>query len=451
MTEFDYDLIVIGAGSGGLATAKRAASYGARVAITENDRVGGTCVIRGCIPKKLMVYAADLGRSLTDADGYGWRGDSSQHRFPDLVRARNEVVANLEKTHKRLLEEAGVTLLHGDTKIVEANAVEVEGKRLTCERILVATGAMPSLPVVDGIEHAVTSDGFFEKTKLPERVAVIGGGYIAVELAGICEGLGSEVHLIMRGDAPLRGFDEDIRAALLQGLRDSGIQVHTGATVRSITKAGEGVTLDVDAPDGGWKLDVDDALIYATGRIPNTKGLGLEEVGVTLAPDGAVVSDEDGNTAVPSILAVGDVTGRAMLTPVAIQAGRAMADRIWGGKDTHMDYSNIPTAVFSDPPVGTVGLSEEEARAQYGDDVRVYKSKFNPMLHMLSGRHQPTTMKMIVRESDERVLGCHIVGHDAGEIIQGFAVAVKMGATKADFDATVGIHPSTAEEFVTMR
>ncbi|MFT4570011.1 MAG: glutathione reductase (NADPH) [Hyphomicrobiaceae bacterium] len=452
MADKDYDLVVLGAGSGGLATAKRAASYGMRVAILENDRVGGTCVIRGCIPKKLMVYAADLGRSLADAEGYGWLVDNRGHRFAEFVRTRNEAVLNLERTHERLLKEAGVELLRGSPRVVAPDAIEVDGRRISCTRILVATGARPQVPKVDGIEHAMTSDGFFERTTLPERVAIVGGGYIAVELAGICEGLGSEVHLIIRKDLPLRGFDGDIRVALLEGLRGSGIQVHTETSVRGIQKQGDGITLNLTGGNGDWQLDVDDALLYATGRIPNTETLGLAEVGVELGRDGSVVCDEDGNTKVETILAVGDVTGRAMLTPVAIQAGRAIADRVWGGLDTHMDYTTIPTAVFSDPPIGTVGLTEEEAREQYGDDdVRVYKSSFNPLLHMLSGRRQPTTMKMIVRIKDDRVLGCHLVGHDAGEIIQGFAVAVKMGATKADFDATVGIHPSTAEEFVTMR
>ncbi len=451
MANHDFDLVVLGGGSGGLATAKRAACYRARVAIVENDRVGGTCVIRGCIPKKLMVYAAELGRSLADAEGYGWRVDNRGHRFAEFVRTRDEAVLRLEKTHERLLEEAGVELLRGDARVLGPQRVGVGEREISCDRILVATGARPQLPAVEGIEHAVTSDGFFERTRLPERVAIVGGGYIAVEFAGICEGLGSEVHLVIRGDLPLRGFDEDLRSALRQGLLDSGIQVHTATRVRRIRRDREEVVLEVSGAEGDWELPVDDALVYATGRIPNTEGLGLEDVGVGLGSQGEVVCDEDGNTAVSSILAVGDVTGRAMLTPVAIQAGRAMADRIWGGRDTHMDYTNIPTAVFSDPPIGTVGMTEAEARGAFGEDVVIYKSSFNPLLHTVSGRRQPTTIKMIVRKSDDLVLGCHIIGHDAGEIIQGFAVAVKMGATKADFDRTVGIHPSTAEEFVTLR
>jgi glutathione reductase (NADPH) len=451
MATYDYDLLVLGAGSGGLATAKRAASYGARVAILESDRVGGTCVIRGCIPKKLMVYASEFGRALGEAADYGWQTSPGHHDFERFVSARNEAVLGLERTHERLLSEAGVELLRGSGVVAGAHEVDVAGRRVSAERILIATGATPSYPRVEGIEHAITSDGFFELTSFPRRVAIVGAGYIAVELAAICEGLGAEVHVVLRGDLPLRGFDGDLREELAKAMTSSGIQLHTGTTVRRIRREGSSSVLELTGPDGDRDLEVDQALIYATGRAPNSAGLGLPEVGVKLAADGSVESDEAGATAVPSIFAVGDVTGRAMLTPVAITAGRALADRLWGGKDSVMDYSDIPTAVFSHPPIGTVGLTEEQAVEQYGrEQIQTFTSRFNPLVHMLTETKVATLVKLIVNKADDKVLGCHLIGHDAGEIIQGFAVAVKMGATKADFDRTIGIHPTTAEELVTM-
>lgn len=452
MANFDYDLIVLGAGSGGLATAKRAASYGVRVAIVEADRVGGTCVIRGCIPKKLMVYAAEFGRSLEDAADYGWKAEVGGHDFPRFVAARNRAVEGLERTHERLLGEANVELIRGRGVVLDAHRVEVGGSVVSAERILIATGAEPSYPKVEGVEHAITSDGFFELTALPQRVVIVGGGYIAVELAAICHGLGAEVHVVFRGDLPLRGFDGDLRRELMQSMQSSGLHLHALTEVRRISRQGNVTTVDLEGPEGVTQLEVDQALIYATGRRPNTAGLGLKEAGLELAGDGAVLCDGMGATAVASIFAIGDVTGHHMLTPVAITAGRALADSLWGGRHVPMSYEDIATAVFSHPPIGTVGLSEEDAVEKYGQDAIVtFRSRFNPLVHMLTTSKVATLVKLVVRKADDRVLGCHLIGHDAGEIIQGFAVAVKMGATKADFDRTVGIHPTTAEELVTLR
>ena len=453
MSDYSYDLVVLGAGSGGLATSKRAASYGARVLIVENDRVGGTCVIRGCVPKKFMVYAADFAHAFEDARGYGWTSGTPHLDWPALVAARDANVAGLEATHERFLREAGVTLRRGLARILDAHTVEVDGERVTAAIILVATGSTPRLPDIEGIEHVLTSDGFFELKEQPKEVAVIGGGYIACELAGVFAALGTKTHLIYRADLPLRGFDGDLRRELDAALRGGGMEVHAKTVVRRITRVSEGkFSLDLEGPQGAASLTVDNCLLYATGRTANTQGLGLVEVGVELDKDGNVVCGEDASTAVPSIVAIGDVTGRSALTPVAIQAGRLWADRVYGGATVAMSYDNIPSAVFTDPPIGTVGLSEEDAVAQYGvDAVRSYRARFRPMLHSLTGRAVLVTVKLVVRKDDDRVLGCHMIGADSPEIIQGFAVAVKMGATKADFDATVGIHPSAAEELVTLR
>ena len=447
-----FDLVVLGAGSGGLAGAKRAASYGARVAIVEQDRVGGTCVIRGCIPKKLMVYAAEFAHAFEDARGYGWDVSEPTLDWPRLVRARDAAVASLEVTHERLLSEAGVTTIRGKARVTGPHTVQVGDRTLESRYILVATGSRPWIPELEGTENTLTSDGFFELAHRPDQVVLVGGGYIACEFAGILRSLGSTVHMVLRGELPLRGFDDDLRRELDVAMRAAGVIVHPRTRVTAIRRGGEQVSVHVEGSEGPGDLHADCCLLYATGRTANTDGLGLREVGVELDAAGNVVCGEDGATAVESILASGDVTGRAPLTPVAIQASRAIADRIFGGKATVMTYDNIPTAVFTDPPIGTVGLTEQEARASFGDDgVRIYKSRFRPLLHNLSGRASYTVVKLVVAASDEKVLGCHVLGRDAPEIIQGFAVAVKMGATKADFDATVGIHPSAAEELVTLR
>jgi len=451
MSTFDYDLFVIGAGSGGLAPSKRAASYGARVAIAEADRVGGTCVIRGCIPKKLMVYAAEHGHAHGDAAGYGWTGETGSLDWGKLVSKRNDAVGGLEKAHEGHLEKAGVRLLRGRARIVGANEVELDGRRVSARFILVATGGRPVLPDIDGIEHAITSDGFFELSEQPRRVLIVGGGYIAVEFASMMAGLGTETTLVIRRDRPLRGFDDDLRTELLAALRAVGVDVRVETTVQRLVRAGAVTKCLLADSAGEAELEVDHAVVYAVGRSANVAGLGLESVGITLGPKREIPVDEDDRTKVQSIFAIGDVTERAPLTPVAIQAGRALADRLFGNKDSRMSYEDIPTAVFTEPPIATVGLTTEQAVERYGEDgVTVYRSGFNPLVHMLTDRKVRTFIKMIVHKESDRVLGCHMIGHDAPEIIQGLGVAIKAGATKRDFDATVGIHPSTAEEFVTM-
>jgi len=451
MNNAEYDLVVIGAGSGGLSTSKRAASYGARVAIIEDDRVGGTCVIRGCIPKKLMVYAGELGHALTDAKGYGWRTAPAALDWLALAERRDAAVMRLERRHEELLEKAGVALLRGHATVRGPNEVAVDDRVLRTRYVLVATGAAPVLPRVPGVEHAITSDGFFELREQPRRVVIVGGGYIAVELASILGALGTQVSLVMRGDLPLRGFDADLRRELRDALAAVGIEILSATKVLSVERHERAVRATIDGNDGKRTLAADHLLLYATGRDPRSSGLGLEAIGVRLGPRGEVLTDDDGVTSVPSVLAVGDVTGRVALTPVAIQAGRLLADRIFGGKDVHMSYEQIPTAVFSEPPIGTVGLTEEQAVERFGtEQVRVYKAAFTPLLHNLTDRKSRTFVKLVVDRKSDRVLGCHIIGRDAAEIIQGFAVALKAGATKAHFDETVGIHPSSAEEFVTL-
>ncbi|RMF19734.1 MAG: glutathione-disulfide reductase [Deltaproteobacteria bacterium] len=449
--DYDVDLFVIGAGSGGLASAKRAASYGARVAIAERDRVGGTCVIRGCVPKKLMVYAAELGAALDDARGYGWQAGKTRFDWEYMVRRRNEAVARLERLHEQHLERAGVELLRGQARLAGPQLVEIDGRRVRARYILIATGSAPILPHIEGIEYAMTSDGFFELAEAPARVAIVGGGYIAVEFASILSGLGIDVTLLIRRELPLRGFDEDLRSELLAALEVAGVDVRTKTRVERIERRDGGVLLHTAGPDGETAHHADRALVYAVGRAPRSAGLGLEEAGVQCGPRGEIVIDDDLATSCPTVFAVGDVTGRFPLTPVAVQAGRLWADRTFGGKDVQMDWSGIPTAVFSEPPIGTVGLTEAEAVEQYGRDrIDVFRSRFTPLAYTLTERSVPTLIKMIVDREDGRVLGCHMIGRDAPEIIQGMAIAMKAGARKSDFDATVGIHPSSAEEFVTL-
>lgn len=451
VSAYDYDLLVLGAGSGGLAASKRAASYGARVAIVEQDRAGGTCVIRGCVPKKLMVYAAELGHAVTDSPGYGWSVQRPTLDWRRLVERRDAAVATLERRHEELLTKAGVSLLRGAGSLIASDTVTIDGTAVRAKYVLIATGAAPVLPVVEGIENAITSDGFFELHDQPSSVAIIGGGYIAVELASILRALGSQVSLVYRADLPLRGFDEDLRRELAAALAASGISLRPGTTVRRIARTDSMVSLELASAEGPTTIRTEQALLYATGRAPRTAGLGLEEAGVVVGSRGEVVTDEYARTSVPNVFAVGDVTGRIALTPVAIQAGRLWADRLFGGKDVRMDYENVPTAVFCDPPIGTVGASEADAIHRLGKDgVRTFRAGFTPMIHTLTEHKSRTFVKLVVDTRTDRVLGCHMIGKDAAEIIQGFGVAMKAGATKGDFDATVGIHPSSAEEFVTL-
>ncbi len=446
MAEYDYDLFVIGAGSGGVRASRMAAAHGARVGICEESRVGGTCVIRGCIPKKLLVYASHFAHDFEDAAEYGWSVGRTDHAWTKLIANKDREIDRLNGIYIHLLNNAGVELLEGRGVLEDAHTVRVGDRTVTAETILIGVGGWPTLPDIPGIEHAITSNEALHLEELPRRMVVVGGGYIAVEFAGIFNGLGVDVIELYRGEQILRGFDDDVRAALAQEIRKTGIDLRVECDIAEIVKKGHHLEL-VLKDDTVIETD---AVLYATGRAPNTKGLGLDTVGVEMNAKGAVVVDEYSRSSVPNIYAVGDVTDRVNLTPVAIKEGAAFADTVFGNTPTKPDHSGIPSAVFSQPSVATVGYTEAEARAEYGE-VDIYKSSFKPLKHTLTGRDERTMMKMIVEPKSDRVIGCHMVGADAAEIIQGVAIAMKVGATKAQFDSTVGIHPSAAEEFVTMR
>ena len=432
MAEYDYDLITIGGGSGGVRASRFSAQrYGKKVAVIENLRIGGTCVMRGCVPKKLLVYGSHFSDHFEDAEGFGWSVGETRHDWPKLIAAKTKELNRLEDVYHRLLREAGVDEITGTGKLVDAHTVEVDGKTYTAEHILIATGGWPKLPDVPGIEHAITSNEALDLESLPERIVIVGGGYIAVEFAGIFAGLGAEVTVIIRAENILRGFDQTMREALRDEMAKRGINVLSECQVKSIEKTDSGYSLRLDQVDF---LETD-LVMYATGRGPNTKGIGLEEVGVEMDKNGAIVVDEYSKTNIENIYAIGDVTDRIQLTPVALAEGMAFARTVFAGEPTSMSYENVPSAVFSQPPIGTVGLTEADARKDH--DVLIFQSRFRPMKHTLSGRDEHSVMKLIV--------------DDAPEIIQGIGIAVKAGATKADFDATIGIHPTAAEEFVTMR
>lgn len=444
-----YDLIVLGGGSGGLATARRAARHGARAAVVEFDRLGGTCVNRGCVPKKVMWYAASLAHAIDDAADYGFDVERRGHDWASLASARAAYIERLNGIYARNLDNDGVTHIVGRGAFVDAHTIAVDGRRYTADRFVVAVGGYPVTPDVPGAEHGITSDGFFELAERPRRVAVVGAGYIAVELAGMLKGLGSDVTLAVRRHAALRDFDGDLRDALMDSMQADGIALATGFTPARLDAQADGLTLTAES---GAALSGLDTVIWAIGRRPRTADLGLEAAGVACDEHGYIPVDDWQNTNVDHIHALGDVCGRAELTPVAIAAGRHLADRLYGGRpDARLAYDNIPTVVFSHPPLGTVGLSEEEAIEAHGaDTVRVYRTRFTPMYHALTQHKTPAAMKLVCVGADERVVGCHIFGHGGDEMLQGFAVAVRMGATKADFDATVAIHPTSAEELVTL-
>ncbi len=446
MPQYDYDLITIGAGSGGVRASRLAAQSGARVAIAEESRVGGTCVLRGCVPKKLLVYAGHFGDDFEDAAGYGWSVPEPQFDWAKLIAAKDKELDRLNSVYLRILNENNVDLLDGRAVITGEHSVEIAGKSFTAKNILVAVGGWPSMPDVPGIEHVISYNEALDLKALTKSNVIVGAGYIAVEFAGIFHSLGVDVTLVLRADTVLRGFDEDIRVCLAAEMEKRGITLKTESVIRSIESHGEQYSLRL----AGGEIIETDLVMYATGRSPNTAGLGLEEVGVALNDKGAIVVDGFSATALNSIWAVGDVTDRANLTPVAIAEGAAFVETVFKNNPTKVDHSNIPSAVFSSPPIGTVGLTEEEARVQYGT-IDVYVSRFRPMKYTLSGRDEQTFMKLIVDADSDVVVGCHMMGLDAPEIIQGLGIAMKCGATKAQFDATVGIHPSAAEEFVTMR
>ena len=446
MPAFDYDLITIGAGSGGVAGSRRAASYGARVAICEDNRVGGTCVIRGCVPKKLLMYGSQFADAFQDAAGYGWSVPEASLDWGALVAAKNREIDRLEGIYRRMLDQAGVALIEGRAVVVDPHTVEVAGKRHTAERIMVATGGHPVLPEIPGIELAITSNEALSLDKLPGDVLIVGGGYIALEFAGIFRGAGARVTLAIRRDQVLGGFDQDIRQSVAEGLQRRGVVIRPHTRVAWLARRDGRIAVQID---GGEVLMVDQVMM-ATGRAPNTRGLGLEACGVALGEQGEIKVDGQSRTSVPGIYAVGDVTDRVNLTPWAIAEGRALAETLYNNNPMQADAENVPAAVFSQPPVATVGLSEEDAHKRYGN-VRVYRSRFRPMKNTLSGRDEQTMMKLVVDDASDRVVGCHMVGPDGPEIIQGLAIAMKCGATKRQFDQTIGLHPTAAEEFVTMR
>jgi glutathione reductase (NADPH) len=448
MPDHDVDLFIIGAGSGGVRAARIASNYGARVMIAEEYRVGGTCVIRGCVPKKLLVYASRFSDEFEDAAGFGWTVPEPTFHWPTLIGNVHREVTRLETAYTATLERFKVALVKSRAVLEDAHTVRLaSGERVRAETILIATGAWPHYgPKIRGIEHAMSSNEAFQLKELPKRIVIQGGGYIAVEFACIFAGLGSEVTLVYRGENILRGFDDDIREHLRNEMRGRGITVTCGHTVAAIEPAGEEFVTRLS--DGS--AIAADKVMFAIGRRPNVMGLGLENLGVRIHEHGGIDVDTYSRTSVPNVYAVGDVTNRVNLTPVAIREGNAFADTVYGGKPTPVDHSNVPTAVFSEPELGVIGLTEHQARERL-DKVDIYKTSFRPMKATLSGRETRVFMKLLVDGTTDRVVGCHIAGPDAGELIQVIGVAVKMGATKADFDATIAVHPTAAEELVTMR
>ncbi|MEA5555585.1 glutathione-disulfide reductase [Nodularia spumigena] len=449
---YDFDLFVIGAGSGGIATARRAAEYGAKVGVAEFDRLGGTCVNRGCVPKKLMVYASHFPELLEDSQGYGWSAVKSSLDWEKMITAVNNEVTRLNGIYKGMLDKSKVEILEGYGTFIDAHTVKVGDRQVTADKILIAVGGYPVKPNIPGIEYAITSDDIFHLKEQPQRLVILGGGYIGSEFACILNGLGSDVTQIIRNDKILRGFDEDLQTEIQQAMGNHGIKILNNSEITGIEKTDSGLKVTVRNNDDAEETVIVDAVsLAATGRKPNTQKLGLENTKVQLDKNGAVIVDKYSQTSEENIYALGDCTDNINLTPVAINEGRALADTVFGNKSRTMSYENIPTAIFTTPEAATVGMTEAEARAEYGDAVKVYRSRFRPMYYTLAGKDEKTMMKLVVDQNTDKVVGAHMVGTSAAEIIQGVAIAVKMGATKANFDATVGIHPSSAEEFVTMR
>ncbi len=447
--KYDYDLLVIGGGSGGLAHAQRAAGYGASVAVIESGPLGGTCVNVGCVPKKVMWYAADHAHHLRHARDYGFDLDLRGHDWGALKERRDAYIRRLNGIYAKNLEKHNVEYIAGKARFRDPHTVEVGDRALSAPRIVVATGGRPLVPDLPGAELGITSDGFFELERRPDRVLVAGSGYIAVELAGIFSLLGSKVIHIVRKGGILRDFDAMLGAELADAMRAAGVELHTRAAPVGVEQSADGLVV---ATDDGRRFGPVDTVLWAIGRVPNTESLALDAAGVHTELTGCVPTDTYQKTNVDHIFALGDVSGRAALTPVAIAAGRRLADRLYGGMEgRHLDYALIPTVVFSHPTIGTVGLTENEARLEHGDAVRVYLSRFTPMYYALGEEKQRSTMKLVTVGDEEKVVGCHIIGEGADEMLQGFAVAIRMGATKADFDDTVAIHPTSAEELVTMR
>ena len=446
MADFDYDLFVIGAGSGGVRGSRMAAGYGARVAVAEERFLGGTCVNVGCIPKKLFSYGAHYSEEFEDAAAYGWTVGEPTLRWKTLIDNKNKEIERLNGIYRTILENNNVRLYEARATITDAHTLDVGGETVTAENILIATGSWATVPDFPGNEHVITSLEAFYLEDLPKRALIVGGGYIAVEFAGILNGFGSRVTQLYRGDMFLRGFDSDVRTHLAGEMRKKGVDLRFNENVASIEKTGDVLVATLE---DGSTIETD-CVLYATGRHANTSGLGLENVGVEHSRNGAIIVDDRFRTSVANIYALGDVIDRFQLTPVAIGEAMALAGNLFNGQDLDMDYTNIPTAVFSNPSIGTVGLTEDAARKEFGE-IDVYRSVFRALKHTLTGSEERTLMKLIVDKASDRVVGCHMVGPDAGEITQGLGIALKCGATKAQFDATVGIHPTAAEEFVTMR
>lgn len=469
---YDYDLFVIGGGSGGIASARRAAEYGAKVGVAEYSRLGGTCVNRGCIPKKLMVYASHFPDLFKDAQGYGWSAVNSTLDWKAMTSVINKELERLNEVYDRMLDKAKVDLFRSYAKFVDPHTLEVGDRKITADKIMIAVGGHPVMPDIPGIEHAIVSDAMFQLPEQPQRIAIIGGGYIGVEFACIMNGLGSEVTLVIRRDMILAGFDDDLRSSIQEGMQQHGICILSGSEATGIEKTPEGLKLMI----GENRSVLTDVVLAATGRQPNLTNLGLENAGVEIQPfsklsvvippstpergygedcesidQHAIAVDECSRTSQENIYAVGDCTNRINLTPVAIQEGRAFADTIFGGNSRKMSYENVPSAVFSTPEGASVGLTETEARKQWGEAVKCYRAKFKPTYYSLANRDERTMVKLVVEEGTGKVVGAHMAGENAAEVIQGIAIAIKMGATKKDFDSTVGIHPTIAEEFVTLR
>jgi glutathione reductase (NADPH) len=446
MAQYDYDLFTIGAGSGGVRASRVSASFGAKAAVAEERYLGGTCVNVGCIPKKLLVYASHYSEDFDDAGGYGWTVGGRRVDWARLIANKNKEISRLNGVYRKLLQDSGVTIIDGRVEIVDPHTVVVDGWRITAKYILLAVGSWPVVPKIPGSEHAITSNEAFYLPTLPDKVIIVGGGYIGVEFAGIFHGLGARTCQLYRGELFLRGFDDDIRRTLAEEMRKRGIDLRFNSDISKIEKTGS--ILRATLNDG--QVIEASHIMYATGRLPMTRDLGLERAGVKLKDNGAVVVDEYSKSSVDGIYAIGDCTDRLMLTPVAIAEGMAVANTLFNRKPVKPCYENVPTAVFSTPNCGTVGLTERQAR-QRNYQVDIYRTSFRPLKHTLTGRDETTMMKLVVDQVTDKVLGCHMVGPDAGEIIQGLAVALNCGATKAQFDATVGIHPTAAEEFVTLR
>ena len=443
---YDYDLFVIGAGSGGVRAARMSASYGAKVAIAEEYRVGGTCVIRGCVPKKLFVYASHFAEEFEQAAGFGWQVGASHFDWPTLIANKDAEINRLNGIYIRNLEASGVEILNGRAVLKDAHTVLLDGREISAKYILVAVGATPFMPLIDGIEHAISSNEAFHIEALPRDIIVVGGGYIAVEFAGIFNGLGVNTTLVYRGEEILRGFDNEVREHLHAEMVKKGVNIKTESDIAAITPQADGY--QVSFADGSQQTT--GLVMYATGRVPKTQELGLEDAGVETGQRGEILVDARSQTNIGNIYAVGDVTERAQLTPVAIREGAAFAETVFNDNPQQVDHSLIPTAVFSQPPIGTIGMGEEEAQAA-GLDFDVYATTFRAMKNTLSGSEEKTLMKLLVEKASDKIIGLHIVGPDSGEMIQAFGVAVTMGATKAQFDATIAVHPTAAEELVTFK